>query len=268
MKGEFGMLKKMKHSLGGWVVASSILLLGSANALSEDAWTEATDPKNFSATLAFATDYVFRGVSQTDNKPAVQGSFDYKHPIGLYGGIWGSNVDDYVSKGNIELDFYGGYGVELLPSLNLDASVIYYYYPGGGSDPEKDYLEGHLGLDYTFKDLPLSPKIAGGYNYSPDFFGEDGDGHYFSGRLDLSLPFEFTLYGLIGYQWVEGDKSTGNGNGENGEDGYDYTHWRIGISRPVLGFVLDLSYQDTDSANYLGPDIADERVVFTVSRTF
>ncbi len=245
-----------------------IYALGVTRALSEDGGSAAFDPKNFSATLSLATDYVFRGVSQTDNKPAVQGSFDYKHPIGLYVGIWGSNVDDYVSKGNIELDFYGGYGVELLPNLNLDASVIYYYYPGGGNDPKKDYLEGHLGLDYTFKDLPLSPKIGGGYNYSPDFFGEDGDGHYFSGKLDLALPFEFTLYGLIGYQWVEGDKSTGNGNGDHGGDGYDYTHWRVGISRPVLGFVLDLSYQDTDNANFLGKDIADERVVFAVSRTF
>jgi uncharacterized protein (TIGR02001 family) len=258
-------IRKIIVVIGFGLLAHSLAV---SPGLAGDGWAEATDPKNFSATLAFGTDYVFRGVSQTDNKPTVQGSFDYKHPIGLYVGIWGSNVDDYVSKGNIELDFYGGYGVELLPSLNLDLSAIYYYYPGGGSDPEKDYLEGHLGLDYTFKDLPLSPKIAGGYNYSPDFFGEDGDGHYFSGRLDLSLPFEFTLYGLIGYQWVEGDKSTGNGNGENGEDGYDYTHWRIGISRPVLGFVLDLSYQDTDSANFLGPDIADERVVFTISRTF
>jgi uncharacterized protein (TIGR02001 family) len=171
-------------------------------------------------------------------------------------------------KETSSLIFYGGYGVELLPSLNLDLSAIYYYYPGGGSDPEKDYVEGHLGLDYTLKDLPLSPKLSGGYNYSPDFFGEDGDAHHVSGRLDLSPPYEFTLYGLIGYQWVEGDKSTGDGNGENGEDGYDYTHWQIGISRPLLGFVLDMSYQDTDEANFLGSDIADERVVLSVSRTF
>jgi uncharacterized protein (TIGR02001 family) len=261
-------VRESKSSAWAWVCGAALLVLVRVNAYGEDWWTQAGDPKNFSATVMFATDYLFRGVSQTDNKPAVQGSFDYKHPLGFYLGMWGSNVDDYISRGNLELDFYGGYGVELFTNLNLDASIIYYYYPGGGSDPEKDYLEGHLGLDYTFKDLPLSPKIAGGYNYSPDFFGEDGDGHYFSGRLDLSLPFEFTLYGLIGYQWVEGDKSTGNGNGENGEDGYDYTHWRIGISRPVLGFVLDLSYQDTDSANFLGPDIADERVVLTISRTF
>ena len=64
-----------------------VYALGITNAKSEDWWTEATAPKNFSATLTFATDYLFRGVSQTDNKPAVQGSFDYKHPIGAYLGI-------------------------------------------------------------------------------------------------------------------------------------------------------------------------------------
>ncbi len=234
----------------------------------EDWWSQTTNPENFSATLTFATDYVFRGVSQTDNKPAVQGSFDYKHPIGLFAGLWGSNVDDYVSKGNVELDIYGGYGIEIVPAFNVQASLIYYYYPGGGDDPRKNYVEGHLGADYTFKDLPLGPKITAGYNYSPDFFGEDGDAHYTSGRLDLSLPFEFTLYGLVGYQWVEGEKSTGNGAGENGNDGFDYTHWQVGISRPLLGFTLDLNYQETDEANFLGEDIADERVVFAVSRSF
>ncbi|RPJ77056.1 MAG: hypothetical protein EHM15_00950 [Desulfobacteraceae bacterium] len=234
----------------------------------EDGWRQTTNPENFSATLTFATDYVFRGVSQTDNKPAVQGSFDYKHPIGVFAGLWGSNVDDYVSDGSIELDIYGGYGLALFSDFNVQASLIYYYYPGGGSDPRKDYVEGHLGADYTFKEWPLGPKITAGYNYSPDFFGEDGDAHYTSGRFDLSLPFELTLYGLVGYQWVEGDKSTGNGAGENGNDGFDYIHWQVGISRPLLGFTLDLSYQDTDEANFLGEDIADERVVFTVSRTF
>jgi uncharacterized protein (TIGR02001 family) len=262
------LFQKSKLSAVRWVAAAFMVLLSGANAPCEDWWAEAGDPKNFSATATFATDYVFRGVSQTDNKPAVQGSFDYKHPSGAYLGIWGSNVDDSISKGNIEVDFYGGYGFEVVSNLNLDASIIYYYYPGDGHDPRKSYVEGHLGADYTLKDAPLSPKVGVGYNYSPDFFGEDGQAHYVSGRLDLALPFEFTLYGLIGYQWVEGDNTSGNGNGENGENGYDYVHYRIGVTRPVLGFVLDLYYSDTDNENYLGRSIADERVVFSVSRTF
>lgn len=262
------MIRKLKQAAWGCVAGVSILVLVGVSAHAEDWWTEASNPKNFSATVTFATDYVFRGVSQTDNKPAVQGSFDYKHPSGAYAGLWGSNVDDSISKGNIELDFYGGYGFELFSNFNLDASIIYYYYPGDGHDPKKSYLEGHLGADYTFKDLPLEPKLGVGYNYSPDFFGEDGDAHWVSGRVDLALPWEFTLYGLLGYQWVEGDKTTGDHQGDHGGNGYDYMTWRIGVTRPLLGFTLELFYSDTDNAAFLGKDIADERLVFQVSRTF
>jgi uncharacterized protein (TIGR02001 family) len=262
------MLQNLKLSAVGWVAGVAIFLLSGSSARCEEWWAEASDPKNFTATVTFATDYLFRGISQTDNKPAAQGSFDYKHPSGVYLGLWGSNVDDAVSKGNIELDLYGGYGWEVVSNLNLDVGIIYYYYPGDGHDPRKSYVEGHLGADYTFKDLPLGPKLSAGYNYSPDFFGEDGQAHYVSGRLDLALPFDFTLYGSVGYQWVKGDKTSGNGAGENGENGYDYVHYRIGVSRPVLGFLLDLSYSDTDNENYLGRSIADERVVFSISRTF
>jgi uncharacterized protein (TIGR02001 family) len=75
------MLQKLRLSACGAVVGVAILLLSGASARCEDdEWTVAADPKNFSATVTFASDYVFRGVSQTDNnKPAVQGSFDYKH---------------------------------------------------------------------------------------------------------------------------------------------------------------------------------------------
>ncbi len=258
----------MMRFLSSLFTALLLISLPAAAATAADFWEEAADAKNFGASLTFASDYVFRGVSQTDNKPAVQGSFDYKHPAGLALGVWGSNVDDAVSRGNIEIDVYAGWGVTVWERLSVDASLIYYVYPGSGDDPKKNYVEGHLGVEVLLKEFPLSPKIGLGYNYSPDFFGEDGAGHYLSARLDLGLPYEFTLYGLVGYQWVEGEKSTGKGAGENGEDGYDYVHWRIGVMRPLLGFQLDLSYQDTDSANFLGRDIADERIVFSISRTF
>jgi uncharacterized protein (TIGR02001 family) len=128
-------MKKLKVLALMLVAGVMVMLMSGSYAFSDDAWTEAVDPKNFSATMTFATDYLFRGVSQTDNNPAAQGSFDYKHPIGVYLGIWGSNVDDYISEGNVELDVYGGYGRELFTNLNMDVAVFYYYYPGSGDDP-------------------------------------------------------------------------------------------------------------------------------------
>ena len=66
----------------------------------------------FSANVALTSDYVWRGDSQTDSDPAIQGGIDFKHPVGIYAGAWGSNVDFPDANGdtaNIEIDFYGGY---------------------------------------------------------------------------------------------------------------------------------------------------------------
>ena len=234
------------------------------------ATTSAADPfaiENFSATATIATDYPFRGISQTDEDPAAQVSFDYAHPMGFYLGIWGSNVDDAVSDGNVELDLYGGYTRELYPNLSLDLSLIYYWYPGDNQDPERDFWEGHIGLAYAFANVPLEPTVGVGYNYSPDFYGEDGDGHFVNGTLDLALPYGFGLGFELGYQDVEGDKLTGDSLGKDGKDGFDYYFWRIGLAREIKGFELSLNYWDTSEDDYLG-DIGDSRLVFGISRSF
>jgi uncharacterized protein (TIGR02001 family) len=222
---------------------------------------------NFSGTAAITSNYIFRGISQTDDNPALQANFEYKHPVGFYTGVWGSNVDDSVSEGNVELDLYAGFKKEIMANLTLDLSVIYYWYPGDSQSPERDYVEGHVGANYVFAELPLQPNLGLGFNYSPDFFGEDGNGYYVNGTLRLTLPYQFFLGFELGYQYVGGDKTTGNGAGLNGGDGYDYMFWRIGLSKELLGFNLDLSYYDTNESQYFGK-IGDDQIVFTISRSF
>ncbi len=228
-----------------------------------DVWN---NPKNMSASIWLTTDYVFRGISNTDENPAIQGSLDYTYK-GFYLGIWGSNTS--FTDAAIEIDYYAGYAGSF-GELGYDIMGIYYSYPSGGSNPEPDYFEAHLGLTYKFTGLPLGPTLGTGYNYSPDFFGEDGDAHYVHGTLDLSLPYGFSLGGEVGYQDVEGDETTGNGLGEDGGDGFNYYHWRISLAKEIPDwFNLDLSYHDTGGgAEGLLGDIADQRVVFTLSRTF
>ncbi len=223
-------------------------------------------PENISGSVWLTTDYVFRGISNTDENPAVQGSLDYTFK-GFYIGIWGSNTS--FTDAAIEIDYYGGYA-GAFGNLGYDVMVIYYTYPDGGDDPEPNYFEAHLGLTYTFAGIPLTPTIGAGYDYSPDFFGEDGDAHHVNGILELSLPYLFTLSGEVGYQEVEGDESTGDGQGMDGGDGFDYVYWKIGLAKEIpKWFTLDLSYYktDNDAENFFG-DIADSRFVFTVTRTF
>jgi uncharacterized protein (TIGR02001 family) len=229
-----------------------------------DAWN---DPKNMSGSVWLTTDYVFRGLSNSDEHPAAQGSLDYAFK-GFYVGIWGSNTS--FSDASIEIDYYAGYAGSL-GKLDYDLMAIYYGYPEADSDvPEHDYLELHLGLSYKLDGLPLAPTLGVGYNFSPDYFGEDGIGHYFNGILDFSLPWGLTLGGEIGYQNVEGDKSTGNNLGMSGNDGFDYVHWRISLAKDIPDwFTLDLGYHavDDDAEDFFGK-IADSRLVLTVSRTF
>ena len=74
-----------------------------------------------SGNVALTTDYRFRGISQTDRNPAVQGGFDWSHDSGFYLGTWGSNVD---FAGSLELDYYGGYANNINDNLAYDVGVI------------------------------------------------------------------------------------------------------------------------------------------------
>ena len=88
-----------------------------------------------SANVALATDYVFRGVSQTDNQFAIQGGFDWAHDSGFYLGTWASNVDSNFFGGatdpQIELDLYGGFANEFGNGFGYDLGYLRYQYPGG-----------------------------------------------------------------------------------------------------------------------------------------
>lgn len=230
----------------------------------------ALSPKNFSSTLSMTTDYVWRGVSQTDSSPAVQGSFDYAHPVGVYLGVWGSNIR---FGGGLEMDWYGGFR-NTVGALGYDVGVTYYSYPKSHDPNELNFFELAAKLSYTLKFGGVEPTIGVGYSYTPDFTGEDGNAHYVNGKLSFGLPMGFGVAGEVGYQTVEGDKTTGNGGGLDGDDGFDFVHYRLGVSKSdVLGFTLDLSYHNTTESDFLESyagykGVADSRLVFTASRTF
>ncbi|GAB4257687.1 MAG: TorF family putative porin [Deferrisomatales bacterium] len=254
-----------------WIAAALLLLPlalrpGAPGASAAEGWLGA---ENFGGTLAVTTDYVWRGVSQTDRTPAVQGSFGYASPVGLYAGVWASNVE---FGGGIEMDWYGGFARELELGLSYDLGVNYYTYPKSHDPTELDFVEVYLSLGYTLP-LPFGPSLGLGYNYSPDFFGEDGDAHYVRGTAALALPYGLGLNGEVGYLDVQGDQTTGSGAGLDGKDGFDYVHYRVGLAYDLLGFTLDLSWHDTTEAAFLESysgykEAADGKLVLTVSRSF
>lgn len=222
-------------------------------------------PGDFSATLTIGSDYLYRGISQTDNNPTVQGSFDYAYAFdptfGAYLGVWASNLD--FNDGNeaaIETDVYAGLK-GTVSGISWQFGGIGYLYPGARSGLNYDFFEiaGKVGYDFGFAEASV------GLNYSPDFFAASGDAYWLYGDVKVPIPFlplDAALVGHLGHQWIQRNDRFGTP---------DYLEWSAGVTATVEGFVLTLSYVDTDLSRgecFAGRDLCRARAVFTVSRSF
>lgn len=232
------------------VGAAGIALLAlaapaSAGGLKDDGGREFS----WSVNAAVTSDYIFRGISQTDNDPAISAGFDASYGI-LYAGFWASNVDEVISPDNIEIDYYAGIKPTLGPAT-FDFGILYYTYPGA-PDPDAgdaEVLELKAGVSGE-----ILPKLSGtGVVYwSPEAAGDLGEFWVYEGTLAYALPkflvFDPTLSGTLGYlDNVDFDES-------------DYTYWNAGLTFGYDKFAFDFRYWDTD----LGTSLSDERFVFTV----
>lgn len=221
--------------------------------------------------VAFTTDYLFRGISRTDNNPAVQGNLQYIHrPWGVYLGAWASNVDTVTSDGEIEIDWTGGIRGRFMDTgIGWDLGAIYYHFPGDDLDPEKDYVEAKLGLSYKLQGIPWEPVASVTVYYSPDFYFETGDAVYTDIGLGLTLPCGIGLGLHIGYQNVdEVDIADLDLDDDANES---YVDWRIGLSKEILGITLDVSYWDAgdeESLCGLGSQNCRGNIVGTISKRF
>lgn len=264
------MIKKItKLCLAGTLVLGS---MGTALAADEEVVTGPFAAENFSATLTFTSNYMYRGLSFSNDHPALQGSFDWSYG-NLFAGVWGSSLSDQSGSGyELENDFYVGYADSVAGIDWFVMPIYYHFYDDDENDTggaEADVFELWLDASYAIND---TVSVHGMYAYSPDFFFESGNAHYVKGDVTFQLPQGFSLNAGIGYQDVEGD----NGNFVTAQ-GWDYTHWDIGISKDLAGFNLDLRYSDTseDSASdtintgfFVDTGNTDDTVTFTVSRSF
>ena len=114
----------------------------------------------FESNVAIAKDYVWRGMTQTSEEPAISGGFDIAGESGLYFGTWASNVE-FGDGAALELDWYAGYANELENGLSYDIGYLAFTYPGEDS---LDFEEIYLGLGYSYFGLTYSA----GQDSAPD----------------------------------------------------------------------------------------------------
>ena len=190
-------------------------------------------PGSFSGSMGFVTDYRFRGVTQTDEEMAIQGSFDWGHEKGYYFGVWGSNVEfGAAGAGNTEFDFYAGVAREYY-GITFDIGGVYYTYPGATKNLALDYFEYMFGMSYDFSLISMGTSVY----YSPQFTSSSGNATYISFDAEVPLVSRLVMTGHVGHQWVKDETAITRP---------DTVDWSIGASYATHGFDLSLVYIDTD----------------------
>jgi uncharacterized protein (TIGR02001 family) len=225
----------------------------------------------YSFNIGATSDYVFRGISQTDNDPTIQGGIDLGYGI-LYAGWWASGLDFEagLNDAQVEMDWYGG----IKPTwgkATFDLGVIYYTYPGSGpilplvTYPDLNYVELKAGVSgEVVKNLTAGATIY----WSPDYFAETGSVWTFEGVAAYTFHqvgvFTPAITGTIGYQ-TSSDDDYSNFNGFS-----DYWYYNAGLALTVEKLTFDFRYWGTSNASNAVSDTltcindyCDSRFVFS-----
>lgn len=209
-----------------------------------------------------ASDYRSRGISQTQNDPALQAGATLTHSSGLYLGAWSSNVDFGGGlKTRQEIDYYAGWLWQATDAVNLDLGYLKYSYP----------KESQFNQSEVYGILSVYGVKLGAY-YSDDAPGIDSQQNslYTYVGYETELPYGTGLklrYGNMDFK----DPHLYSNSGE-AED--SYREWEVRLTHELAGVTLGLSYVDTNlsksqcASNWGFDDVCSATVVASVSKSF
>ena len=234
-------------ALFGGVCLVAIIALGlTSPAKAQDA--EKTSP-DLAFNAAIGSDYVFRGVSQTEGVPALSAGVDVTQGL-FYAGAWAGNASFAGDADtNAEVDLYAGVRPEF-GGFNWDFGVVSYFYTSQPDGADYDYVELKAATSRAVGPATLGAAIY----YSPDFFGASEDeATYAEINGAISPADKWTISAAVGRQWASSD--------------FDYTTWNLGAAYQLTDHLaLDVRYFDTDEHDFGAA--YDGRAVASVKATF
>jgi uncharacterized protein (TIGR02001 family) len=247
---------RFQHPLLEVSMSKKIIALAVAGTLLSPLFAVAADapasPHSFTGNVGFVTDYLYRGISQTSGKPALQGGFDYAHGSGFYAGVWGSNVS-WIEDGlnvpgaattasaGLEIDVYGGYKGAITGDLGYDVGVLTYNYPGHNKTPggilKQDTQEIYGALSWKWLTLKYSHSLGALFGWAKT--GTTAEKTKGSGYLELNAAYDlgngWGISGHVGHQKVKGRSSA------------SYTDYKIGVTKDVGFGVVGLAASTTNA---------------------
>jgi uncharacterized protein (TIGR02001 family) len=228
---------ELRTRLRSLIFAAALLLAGQVDA-------------QVSASVAALSDYRFRGISQSDRKPALQAALAFDHATGLFASAFASSVDfGGVSDANVETVLAAGYAARVHADLSWEAGIVYYRYPGSRAERETDYAEVFAGV--TWRDVNARLYVA------PDYFGGGRSALYAELNATFALSERLAVTAHAGFGRVTGR--------------YNRIDVRTSISIDLRHATLELAAVATDIPSAecpLGPKACRPGVVAVLSRSF
>ena len=212
--------------------------------------TTADQEKNWSANIGATSDYLWRGMSFSDQKPAVRGGLDYDNEDGLSVGTWLSQSQGYGD--GLEIDFYGGHTVPINDDWSVQVGGIKYYYP---NDETANYGRAYVGgtwknvtvqvsrWDYGSTEYRIMTSFKGTkfmVIYDEDYFAADSSYTYYMAKRSFALNDGVNLGVEAGYVRQGNEKNAGTSH---------YYHYRLSLDKTIKGFETSLFYNNTDRRN-------------------
>lgn len=219
-----------------------------------------------SGNVALTSDYLFRGISQSAEGPAIQGGFTVSHDSGAYFTAWGSSISDEATlepqSSGLELDTLLGFS-GTSGDVSYDVGVMRYNYPGADN-------KAATNTTFSYNELYGSVSYAGaklGVNVSDDYFGETGKFLYVYTDYGYALTDTVNATAHVGWNKFDNDgKNAFLGAAGTSDAYFDY---KLGVNTTVKGIGLELAYIGADDiAQAAYGENAEGRAVLTASKTF
>jgi uncharacterized protein (TIGR02001 family) len=166
-----------------------------------------TPEHTFSANVGVASSYIYRGLNQSNFKPALQAGFDYSNANGFYAGVWASSIkwtkDFGIANSNAEVDLYLGYKGSA-GDIAYDVGFLRYEYPGsvasGATNPDTNEI--YVAATYNVVTLKYSHAISNTFGNA-----SSKNSYYIDATAAVPVMDNVTLNLHVGYQGIKGPSS-------------------------------------------------------------
>jgi uncharacterized protein (TIGR02001 family) len=234
-----------------------------------EAATEDAPPYTLTTNVGLFSQYVFRGISYTQEKPAVQGGADFAHSSGLYLGVWGTNISSKAIQNAVgEIDVYGGYA-RSVGDFGFDIGLLQFIFPDGqyeGTDETYHTLEAYAAVSWKFLKLKYSRSITDYFGFNDKTFGAAGNGdsdgsHYLELNANYAFENGWAAEAHIGRQEVRN------------YDDFSFTDYRLGVAKDLgSGWRASVAWINTNADSDLytidGVDTGKSKWLASIVRSF